>query len=48
MRTESRYWQHNSPLKCPKRHLMIWLGSAYWVCERCHVIYVQAALAEAK
>jgi hypothetical protein len=36
------FWQHTSPLNCPKGHPMLWLGSAYWVCEKCHVIYVQA------
>lgn len=20
---------------------MIWLGSVYWICEKCHVVYVQ-------
>jgi hypothetical protein len=25
---------------------MIWLGSAYWICEHCHAIYVQRANAE--
>jgi len=28
-------------IKCPKRHRMIWFGSAFWVCEKCHTIYVQ-------
>lgn len=37
----SPYWQHNDPLRCPRRHRMIWLGSAFWICAPCHVIYVQ-------
>lgn len=44
---KSPYWQHNDPLKCPRRHAMIWLGTAFWICEPCHVIYVQTAPAEA-
>jgi hypothetical protein len=32
---ESRYWQHNQPLSCPKGHLMLWLGSVYWICPTC-------------
>lgn len=38
---KSRYWQHREPLQCPKRHLMTWLGSAFWICSECHTIYVQ-------
>lgn len=39
----SRYWQHNTPLKCPHGHTMIWLGSRYWICGKgfCNTIYVQ-------
>ena len=43
MATMSRYWQHNEPIKCPKRHVMVWLGLAFWICEKCHTIYVQVA-----
>jgi hypothetical protein len=39
--TKSPYWQHNDPISCPRRHLMIWLGSAFWICSKCHQIYVQ-------
>lgn len=41
----SPYWQHNDPLKCPKGHKMIWLGSAFWICGkgRCNTIFVQEA-----
>lgn len=38
---KSPYWQHNEPLDCPKGHPMIWLGSAFRVCEKCHQVYVQ-------
>lgn len=41
-----RCWQHNDPLPCPKGHPMGWLGSVYWICEPCHVIYVQMTSAE--
>ena len=44
----SQFWQHEDPLRCPKRHLMIWLGSAFWICEKCHRIYVQMAPRERK
>ena len=44
----SQFWQHEDPLRCPKRHLMIWLGSAFWICEKCHRIYVQMAPREGK
>lgn len=39
----SPYWQHTKPLRCPKRHKMIWLGSVFWICGRgkCNTIYVQ-------
>lgn len=37
----SRYWQHNAPLKCPKRHRMGWLVSVYWICPKCKTIYVE-------
>lgn len=37
----SRYWQHRTPLCCPKGHVMGWLGLVYWVCATCHTIYVQ-------
>ena len=38
-----KYWQHETPLKCPKGHTMIWLGSAFWICGKgkCNTIYVQ-------
>lgn len=39
--SKSRYWQHTDRIRCPKRHVMIWLGSAFWICEKCHTIYVQ-------
>ena len=32
---KSPYWQHNKPLACPKGHLMLWLGSVYWICPLC-------------
>lgn len=38
---ESPYWQHREPLACPNEHEMIWLGSAYWICESCHTIYAE-------
>jgi len=38
---ESRYWQHNNPIDCPKGHQMIWSGSVYWLCCECHQVYVQ-------
>lgn len=41
---KSPYWQHNAPIKCPKRHVMTWLGSAFWICSRCRTIYVQQPL----
>lgn len=37
----SPYWQHNKPLKCPRQHLMGWLGSVFWICSSCHLIYVE-------
>lgn len=39
----SPYWQHNDPLKCPKGHKMIWLGSAFWICGKgkCNTIFVR-------
>ena len=37
----SRYWQHDTPLRCPKGHEMGWLGSCYWLCSPCHLIYVE-------
>lgn len=39
----SDYWQHADPLLCPKRHKMIWLGSAFWICGKgkCNTIFVQ-------
>ena len=36
-----RYWQHESPLHCPQEHAMLWLGSVYWICTTCKVVYVQ-------
>jgi hypothetical protein len=42
-----KFWQHDKPLRCPKRHVMIWLGSVYWICEKCHVIYVEQPEEEA-
>lgn len=40
-----KYWQHESPISCPKGHEMIWLGSVYWICPKCRKkkgeIYVQ-------
>jgi hypothetical protein len=39
--TKSPYWQHNDPIECPKKHKMIWLGSVFWICEKCHIIYGQ-------
>lgn len=37
------YWQHETPLRCPRGHTMGWLGSMYWLCSTCRpkVIYVQ-------
>lgn len=39
----SPYWQHNKALRCPKHHVMIWLGSVYWICGKgkCNTIFVQ-------
>jgi len=39
----SPYWQHQSPLSCPKGHEMIWLGSRYWICPKgkCNRIYAE-------
>mgnify|MGYP001617055756 CR=1 FL=1 len=37
----SPYWQHNEPIRCPKKHLMIWLGQVFWLCSKCHTIYGQ-------
>lgn len=37
------FWQHDSPLDCPRNHAMHWLGGSYWVCCVCHQIYVQQA-----
>jgi len=28
-------------INCPKKHVMVWLGSAFWICSKCHQIYVQ-------
>ena len=36
-----KYWQHEKPIKCPKRHKMYWLGGAWWICDECHQIYAQ-------
>lgn len=36
-----KYWQHEKPLKCPKRHKMGWLGSVYWLCSKCNTVYVE-------
>lgn len=43
MSRTSPFWQHNAPLKCPKGHVMVWLGSVYWICGKgqCNTIYVQ-------
>lgn len=39
----SPYQQHNKPLRCPKGHVMLWLGSAFWICGKgkCNTIFVQ-------
>jgi hypothetical protein len=39
----AKFWQHETPLTCPKGHRMYWLGSVYWICpkEHCGTIYVQ-------
>ena len=37
----SPYWQHNDPIRCPRRHVMGWLGSLFWLCSRCKTIYVE-------
>ena len=29
------YWQHETPLNCPKGHMMYWLGGAFWICAKC-------------
>lgn len=39
----SAFWQHNVPLLCPKRHVMGWLGSVYWLCSKCQTIYVETS-----
>lgn len=40
-----KYWQHETPLNCPKGHPMLWLGGAFWKCPKgkCDEIYVQQA-----
>lgn len=35
------YWQHETPIKCPKQHEMFWLGGPWWICSNCRVIYAQ-------
>lgn len=47
---ESPYWQHDDPLRCPKAHGMIWLGSVFWICGKgkCNTIFVQEADDEVK
>jgi hypothetical protein len=42
-RQPSLYWQHREPLSCPEKHMMGWLGSVYWFCAECRVIFVQGA-----
>jgi hypothetical protein len=37
---QSPYWQHREPLSCPQHHVMVWLGSAFWICGKCRQIYV--------
>jgi len=37
----SPYWQHNTPIVCPKHHVMGWLGSRFWLCSTCQTIYVE-------
>jgi hypothetical protein len=37
----SPHWQHNKPLRCPRRHAMGWLGRRFWICDPCHMIYVE-------
>ncbi len=41
-----KYWQHESPIECPHGHIMVWLGSAYWICGKCEQVYVQSSEAE--
>lgn len=38
------YWQHETPILCPKQHPMIWLGSTFWICSECKTVYVQRAV----
>lgn len=40
----SQFWQHLSPLLCPKRHVMGWLGGPIWICGDYHTIYVETRL----
>lgn len=42
------YWQHEHPLRCPKRHKMLWLGSVFWICGKCHQLYVETVKEEVK
>lgn len=35
----SPYPQHRDPLRCPKGHRMGWLGSRWWMCYVCRVIF---------
>lgn len=35
-----KYWQHAEPLRCPKDHPMVWLGTSYWICGKCKQVYV--------
>jgi hypothetical protein len=37
---EMRYWQHDQPLRCPVKHLLLWLGGEMWLCEECKAVYV--------
>ena len=36
-----KHWQHEDPIKCPDGHQMLWLGAAFWICEKCREVYVQ-------
>ena len=35
------YWQHEKPLRCPRRHKMGWLGLIFWICSKCKKLYAQ-------
>lgn len=40
-----KYWQHETPIKCPKGHKMLWLGGIFWACAKCksNKLFIQVA-----